>query len=338
MKPKSIAVITVIILVIFPLMLSCGQKQQENQASTGQAQQSTTTPGTTQQAAGQPVSEPTKPAPTAPAAFGGVEKRLTDTLLAMWQVKGHLTSIDQAAKMLGLTVDDSVRIDMMKKFEENLGISEKLTRYRPYTFILTNQEKLIAQYILNEEKQNRQFPAVAKVSSDLKVAETELKSRLKFLAAVGMLYDLGKPDENNGLGYSFGSSLSNFTYDMGLRFHVFYVNDQLPFNVGCAKEAFYLLATEFRNDKVKYETVDPLTLAPIQVDFDKGQIASITPPEAKFIEGGTCGANVLCTSAENAAAWIKTQPRMMQQQPPVYDIRERYSQITGEAAAQSGGK
>jgi hypothetical protein len=338
MRSRITAQIAFMMLLVFPLVLSCGQKQSENQAA-GQNQQKTATAGGANQ---QPAPSATQPAtatptPVSPAEFGGVEKNLLDTLLTLWQIKANMTSIDQAAKILGLAASDSVRADMLKKLQSNMSISEKLTRYHPQTFVLTNQEKLIAQYIVVNEKRNSEFPAFKKVAADLKIAEPELKARLKFLSSIGLLYDLGQADANNSLGYSFAGSLSSFTYDMGLRFHEFFVDDKLPFNVGCAKEALYAVIAEFPNNKVRYETLDPLTLAPVEVVFDKGQIVSVNPPEAKFVEGGSCGANNLFATQDNATLWIKAQPRLMQsQEVPIYGIAERFGQIVDQMKQQGG--
>jgi hypothetical protein len=337
MRLKLIVQVTLAILLAFPLLLSGGQKQPGTQSSTaGGGQQATATPGSPPQ----PTEQAPKIATTgsAAAAFTGVEKRLIDTLLVMWGVKGHLTSIEQAAKMLGVTVSDSVRADMLKKLGDNLTISEKLSRYRPATFVLTNREKLIAQYIINSEKTNSEFPTLKQIATDLKIAEPELKSRLKFLAGVGLLYNLGQSDATNKLGYSLGGNLSDFTFDMGLRYHVFYVDNKLPFNVGCAKEALYLISTEFAKNKVRYETTDPLTLAPVVVVFNQGQVDSIVPAEAKFVEGGSCGLNNLFVSQLNGEKWTKALPRLAQQQiPPPYDIREHLAQIAEQSKQQSGG-
>ena len=342
MRPKLIAQVTFVLLIVFPLMLSCGQKQADSQNAVAKDQtQTAATSQTPPPAANQrPTTEPQAATPaTAPVGFTGVEKQLLDTLLAMWQKKGHLTSVEQAAKMLRVSISDSLRGDMLTKMEKDLSISEKLSRYRSWTFVLTNQEKLIAQYIVNSEKKNSEFPALKQIATDLKLTEAEIKSRLKFFATLGILFDLGKPDETNKLGYSFGANLGSAVYDMGLRFHVFSVDDGAPFNVGCAKEALFLIGTEFTNNKVRYETVDPVTLAPIQVVFDKGQVVSITPPEAKFVEGGSCGANNLFVSQTVADGWVKTQPRLMQPQTaPIYDIRERLAQVIEQAKQQQSGR
>jgi hypothetical protein len=331
MRPRLIVQITFAILSAFPLLLSCGQKQAsiQNRPAEG-SQQTEATSGSIQQPAEQaPKMVATE---TAAAGFEGIEKQLIDTLLMMWDIKGHLTSIDQAAKMLGVTVSDSIRLDMFKKLNDNLTMSEKLSRYHPATFILTNREKLIAQYIITSEKKNSEFPTIKQIEDDLKITEPELKSRLKFLADIGLLYDLGQSDATNKLGYSLGGNLTDFTFDMGLRYHLFYVDNKPPFNVGCAKEALYLIATEFAKNRVRYETIDPLTLASVVVVFNQGEVESIEPPEAKMVEGGSCGRNNLFVSQQSGDSWTKLQPRLGQQQAfPVYDIRERLAQIAEQS-------
>jgi hypothetical protein len=332
MKPRLIVQFALASLFAFPLLLSCGQRKADSQSGVaGGNRQAAAASGSSQEA----TSEVPKIAATKPAVadFVGVEKQLIDTLLVMWSVKGHMTSIDQAAQMLGVTASDSVRADMLKKLNSNLTMSEKLSRYRPATFVLTNREKFIALYIIGSEKKNSEFPSIIQTAADLEIAEPVLRSRLKFLADIGLLYNLGQSDATNKLGYSFGSNLSDFTFDMGLHYHLFYVDDRLPFNVGCAKEALYLVSTEFAKNKVRYETIDLLTLAPVVVVFDQGQVVSITPPEAKLVEGGTCGQNNLFVSQQSGEDWAKKQPRLAQPQlAPVYDIRERLAQI----AEQSG--
>jgi hypothetical protein len=338
MRPKLIIPITLALLMAFPMLLSCGQKQAENQSSAaGDSKQAIADSGTTRQEA---VAQTTKTAPIGAkkAGFAGVEQRLIDTLLVMWGSKGHMTSVDQAARILGVSVNDSIRVDMYRKLNADLTISEKIGRYRPATFVLTNQEKLIAQYIINSERKNSEFPASQQIVAELKIAEPELKSRLKFLADIGLLYDLGQSDESNKLGYSFGGSLTDFTFDMGLRYHAFSVDNKLPFNVGCAKEALFLIATEFAKNKVRYETIDPLSLASIVVMFDQGKIVSIVPPEAKLVEGGSCGRNNLFVSQQSGESWANSQPRLAQQQtPPIYDIRERLTQMVTQSEQQPGG-
>jgi hypothetical protein len=171
MRPKLIIQITLAMLMAFPLLLSCGQKQAADQSSTTQNRQTATTSDKVQPTAAQDQKATANEPPT--VGFAGVEKRLIDTLLVMWGAKGHMTSIDQAAKMLGVTVNDSVRADMLKELNDNLTMSEKLISYRPATFVLTNREKLIAQYIISSEKKNSEFPAIKQIAADLKIAEPE---------------------------------------------------------------------------------------------------------------------------------------------------------------------
>jgi hypothetical protein len=329
MTHRLIGRISLALLLIATMMVSCGQKQEEDtKAKTDAAAQTQSTTTTT------PAVKP-----VTPSSFVGVEKQLMDTLLALWEVKGNLTSVDQAAKMLGVVVTDSVRAEILKQFEANLAVSERLKRYHGYTFVLTNQEKLISQYIMNSEKKNSEFPTLKQIATDLKLSATDASERLKFLAKIGLLYDLGGPNQDNKLGFSYGGAATDFAYDMGLRFHQFIVDNQLPFNVGCAKEALYIVASQYPTSNIRYNTVDPVSLAPIEVSFASAQITAISPDSACFLEGGTCGTNDLFASRENATTFTKTQPQLARQAPPIHDYRERLAQVVEELKQSStGGK
>lgn len=326
MTHKLIGTTALMIMLIIPLMISCGQKQEQQQSEADQRNE--VKQGETKGAPATQDQKSTIAIPeTAPLGFADVEKRLTDTLLALWSANGNVTSVDQAAKMLGIEVTDSMRAELLTKLGGNLAMSKRLTHYRAYTFILTNQEKLIAQYITIQEKKDSEFPTLKRIASDLKVSESEVSKRLKFLAYVGYLYPLGGVDEYNKLGYSYGTKAADFAFDMGLRFHQFSVDNQVPFNVGCAKEAYYVVASQYPRNKIRYDTVDPLTLTPIEVVFKDEQIVSISPDSACFLEGGSCGANNLFASRANATAWAKTMPQLARQAPPIYDIKERFDKV-----------
>ena len=341
MIQRLIGAITLAVFLTIPLMISCAQKQGQQENKSGQvAQTNQVNQGAAKSTPGLPIRIDTTTIPqTSALGFVDVEKRVTDTLLAVWQFNGIMTSVDQAGKILGLAVTDSMRAELLKKFENNLSMSKRLNHYRPYTFILNNQEKLIGQYIMIHEKKDQEFPELKRIATDLKIPEAKVSERLKFLASIGFLYPLGGVDEYNKLGYSYGGNASDFTFDMGLRFHQFTVDNQPPFNVGCAKEAFFVVAAEYPNNQIRYDTVDPLTLAPIEVVFKDKQVVSVSPDSACFLEGGSCGTNNLFASREDATAWAKAQPQIGHQAPPISGIAETLQSVISELNnSATGGK
>ena len=295
-----------VILLLLPMMVSCGQKDES-----AQSQQSTA---------------------NVPEKFTGVERQLVGKLFDMWSHKGHVASIDQAAAALGIEVADSVRISLMRKFSENLNIHERLGRYRAGVFVLTNEEKHIAEYIIRREKQNQEFPSLEQGATDLKLSPEHIKERLLFLSAVEMFFDLGGPDEYNKLGFSFGHKIGDFTFDLGIRQNILVVDGGLPINVGCAKEAFFVVATEFPNNQVEYRTYDPISLEAIDVVFKDGEIISIAPESAKLFEGGTCGTNNLFTTEANARAYAATLPQFQNKESPIFDLKTRFAETKAQAA------
>ncbi len=295
-----------VILLLLPMMVSCGQKD-----GNAQSQQSTA---------------------NVPEKFIGVERQLVGKLFDMWSHKGHVASIDQAAAALGIEVTDSVRISLLRKFNENLNIHERLGRYRAGVFVLTNEEKHIAEYIIRKEKQNQEFPTLEQIAGDLKLSADHIKERLQFLSAIEMFFDLGGPDEYNKLGFSFGHKIGDFTFDLGTRQHIFVVDGGLPTNVGCAKEAFFVVATEFPKNQVEYRTYDPLSLEAIDVVFKDDEIVSVQPETAKLFEGGTCGTNNLFTNEANARAYAATLPQFQNKEAPIFDLKVRFADTKTQAA------
>lgn len=308
MKFDRLMISFAFILVLVPLMVSCGQKNESEQSQVA--------------------------LPAIPEYFVGDEKPLVAKLFNMWTKKGHVASIDQAADALGMTVTDSVRIDMLAKFKQNINIHERLARYKANIFVLSNEEKMIAEYIMVTEKKNQEFPSLEQIAGALNLSPEGVKERLRFLSSVEMFFDLGGPDEYNKLGFSYGHNLADFTFDLGVRQHIFKVDGGKPINVGCAKEALFVVATEYPKNKIEYRTYDPVSLEPIDVVFDNNEIKSVTPETAKLLEGGTCGTNNLFVNEANAKAFAATMPKFQNKETPIFDLKPRFDE-TKKLAAES---
>ena len=144
------------------------------------------------------------------------------------------------------------------------------------------------------------------------------------------LYDLDGPTEYNALGFSFGPRISDVLFDMGLNFHTLYVDEGLPFNVGCANEAFYKILRDYPNRKVRYETVDPLTLERVTLLFENSDLESVDPPSAIFLNGWFRGANNVFCNRKNAQAWTLQTPNVSE--PPYLDIAQYIEKLKSERA------
>ncbi|MFH2055222.1 MAG: hypothetical protein ABIJ61_04635 [bacterium] len=256
------------------------------------------------------------------------EHELLDTLLYLWSERNIVASVQQAADMKGIEVSDSIRVDLLNKLREHLDLHPQLQLYRPWTFILTEKEKLIGQFIVSFQKDRAEFPTLEMIVEKVHLDPEQVKQRLAFLAQTDFLYDLGGPTEYNALGYSFGTRIGEVLFDMGLHFHTLYVDDKLPVNVGCANEAFYKILRDYAFDNVRYETVDPLTLEPVTVLFDSSQVVSIEPAQVIFLNGWYRGANNLFASQENGEIWTAKTPNVTE--PPYLDIRAYIAQLRAE--------
>lgn len=307
----------ILIVPVLAIIFSCGQNEETtDRRKVSEEQQAATTQALEKM------------------ALVGVEKQLVDTLIDLWQDKSNVASVDQAAAMIGVEATDSMRLELLGKFNENLTLSRRLSRYRAYTFILTNEEKLLAQYLVNYEKRAAGFPPPDSVMVVLGISTDQLKGRLDFLVQVGFLFDLGGPDKYNPLGYSYGSKVEDVKFDLGINFHAFYVEDDPPFNVGCAKEALFKLMGDFPDRSVRYETVDPFSLEPVVVEYNSGEIVSVSPEGAVILEGGFCGANNLFTIREHAVTWVKTISYV--RDPQIHDIRARFDELKAQFGVGSG--
>lgn len=294
------------VMVLVPMMVSCGQKDGNAQTEVSTAQ--------------------------VPEKFVGAEKQLVGKLFEMWKGKGHVASVDQAAAALGIEVTDSVRLSLWRKFNENLNIHERLARYHAGVFILTNEEKRISEYIIRNEKQSKEFPALAQIAADLNMPQDRIADRLKFLSSIEMFFDLGGPDEYNKLGFSFGHKFGDVTYDLGIHQHIFSIDGGLPLNVGCAKEALFVVASEYPKSQITYRAYDPISLEAIDVVFKDNEIVSIQPETAKLFEGGTCGTNNLFANDANAQAYALTLPQFQNKEAPIVDLKSRFADTKAQTA------
>lgn len=268
-------------------------------------------------------------------ALTGLEKQLVDKLVTLWLDRSNIASVMQAADMLDLSVDDSIRIDLIETLRANPNLSPRLQAYGPYTIVLTNGEKRLGQYIVRYQKEHQEFPPLDSILEATGFEEDYVTDRLKFFTRIGFLFDLDGPTEYNALGYSFGDRMADVINNTGLHYHTFTVSGQKPFNVCCAKEAFYKLLGQFSDKNVHYETFDPLSTQVIVVVFDDGKIKSVTPEGVQFLEGGYCVANCLLTSKENATTYVSSLPFVQNHQ--VYDPRQRLESLRQELEkAQSG--
>ncbi len=262
-----------------------------------------------------------------PKVFAGPEHDIMKELFTIWQHPGQIGSLQQAAQRVGVDLTDSLRRDMLTKMEANLNMHSLIARYRPYTFVLTNAEKRLASYIRNYEQKNAEFPALDSVAAHVNMPPQEVKDRLQFLSSIGMFYDLGGPDKYNKLGFSYGNKLANFLFDLGIHIHTIRVGQSPPLNVGCGEEAMYVVASEYPDSEVTYTTYDPISLAPITIEFKQDEIASTSPDSLIFLKGGTCGTNNFFTSRADAQAFGAHLPQWQGQMLPIYTLQQGFDYV-----------
>lgn len=301
MKSWSFGILVVLAVLTVASVLSCGQKEEP------------------------PKAESQVSLPAVEIDLPVVQKQVLDTLRVLWQQEKNLTTLLQAAAMLDVELTDTMRIEMMTYMERNLDLSPKLQRFQPYTFVLSNQEKDVGLYLVNYQLGREEFPLVEDIMSHLKLDEETVTGILHFLNRVGFLYDLEGPTDYNKLGYSFGSDRFKFVRDMGLLYHTLIVDSGKPKNVTGAKDVLLLIVEQYESNEVRYETKDPYVLRSITVIFQNGEVASVEPPQAHILEGGTTGTNNLYTSERNARSWARKIPFL--RSPKITPVKVRLDEL-----------
>ena len=86
------------------------------------------------------------------------EQKAVQVLLQDWQDILRCTTIDQALERVGVPFSHERRIAIAAFLLESAEISEAM-RWQPATYILTNDEKLIARALLKHEKHSQPLPA-----------------------------------------------------------------------------------------------------------------------------------------------------------------------------------
>lgn len=265
-----------------------------------------------------------------PEEFVGPERAVVKELFTIFERPGFVGSLEQAAERADVALTDSLRRSILAKMEAKMMMHDLIARYRPYTFVMTNDEKRIAAYIRHYEQKNQEFPSLDTVAAEVNMDPLEVKERLEFLSSVGMFYDLGGPDEYNDLGFSYGQKLGDFLFDLGTHLHVMKIGQSSEINVGCGKEALFVVASEYPDAELTYTTYDPVTLEEITIEFRNGEIVSTAPESAVLFEGGTCGTNNFFATRANAEEWAAHEPQWQGQQLPIYSAGDRLETVKQE--------
>ena len=124
-------------------------------------------------------------------------QNVVDYLLSDWAHKFRSTTIPTAMSNLGFEANDDLRLELIRHFRNNPDLARNLRYWGPNNYVLTNNEKRIAKYLLNAQRDHDQLPGLTELSDTIGLAESNMRDRLKFLARVELL----ESSADNELGY-----------------------------------------------------------------------------------------------------------------------------------------
>ncbi len=150
-----------------------------------------------------------------------------DYLLEDWDKRFRSTSTPLAMANLGMEPDDAVRLEIGGHFRAHPELANNLKYWGANNYILSNDEKLIAKYLLNTFQDEDRLPGLAELSEAVALPEAETAQRLRFLADAGLL----APSADGDPGYVLADGYKTFGGPLRYNFHTVEIEGEKPFDL-----------------------------------------------------------------------------------------------------------
>ncbi len=154
-------------------------------------------------------------------------KQVIDYLLDDWGKQFRSTSIPLAMSNLGMEPNDALCLEIVKFFRNNTQLANNLKWWGANNYILSNEEKLIAKYLINTFADEDRMPGGKELAKALGISQKMLKGRLAFLAKAGLLEESG----DGALGYQLAEGYKRWGGPLRHNFHTVSVGGDKPFDV-----------------------------------------------------------------------------------------------------------
>ncbi len=162
-----------------------------------------------------------------PEGLSPASQRVVDYLLDDWKKQFRSTSISLAMSNLGLEPNDSLRLEIGQYFRAHTDLANNLKWWGANNYILSNDEKLIAKYLLNTRRDEGRLPGLAELAGAVELSADRLKERLAFMAQAGLVVESSEED----LGYSLADGYQRWGGPLRHNFHTVEVEGEKPFDV-----------------------------------------------------------------------------------------------------------
>jgi len=151
-------------------------------------------------------------------------RKVVDYLMKEWKQRYRSTSISMAMDNIGIEKNDNMRLQVGQYFRNHTDLANNLKWFGANNYILSDDEKLIAKYMINTE--NR-LPDLQALSSAVGVSIEDLKDRLSFMAKAGLL----QKSEEGKLGYSLAEGYKSWGAPLQHNFHTVSIPNEKSFGV-----------------------------------------------------------------------------------------------------------
>ncbi len=152
-------------------------------------------------------------------------QRVVDYLIEDWGQHMHSTSIAQAMSNLGLEQDDDLRMKIGEHLRANTDLHRNLRSWGANNYILSDEEKRIAKFLIAHFEAQDQFPGIEIMTPELGIEAAELERRLVFLNRAGFL----QPAE--GSGYQLAEKYRRWGGPLRFNYHTITIGEEDPFAV-----------------------------------------------------------------------------------------------------------
>lgn len=202
-----------------------------------------------------------------------------------WSKLFRLTTIEQAIRALGYPMDDELRRRVGAELLAKAAFHPTLAQWGAYTFILNEDEKLLARWLVQRTKNSNSQLTISEVAASLNCTEATVEHQVKNLQGVGLLLG-GSPQNTSFFEYRFVPEWKKLAGPLEFNFHTVQRETGEQFNVPCAFDYLLLARSEFAHEKL--EIFDSCVHCTVRLNFmiDNGQIEEVNPPQTLIFRGG----------------------------------------------------
>lgn len=154
-------------------------------------------------------------------------QKVVDYLLKDWEQQFRSTTIPHAMAILGMKADDDLRYEIITHFRTNPELARNLRYWGPNNYLLTNNERRIAKYLLNTKRDEYRKPGIAEIAEIIGLDEGQIPGRLAFLAKVGLM-ESADDSEN---GYALVAEAETWAGPLRHNFHTVTVEGEEKYDV-----------------------------------------------------------------------------------------------------------